>query len=171
MALVIIDMQEGFSPTVEKVEKAVLSLIRLAKGRREAIFVLTFSGCGSTLSTILEAVKGYPLAFHVRKGHADGSIPLARMIARIWERGLIQRFSKMRFCGVYTSQCVKQTFLSMCERAVKSNGHHDKTAIHKNMTMELVTKACRESPYYRRPAYAIEHIKKQRKQFPNLRVA
>ncbi len=169
MALVIIDMQYGFIPTAYSAERGVLKLVERAKSKHEAIFVLTFKGSGRTLETVLEALKNYPLTFHVRKGHIDGSEPLNRAIKRAWKRGLIQSFSKMRFCGVYTSECVKETFLSMCEDAAKSNGHHDKTAIHKHTKMELVASACRDSWHH--PTETLKYIRKQRKQFPNLKVA
>jgi len=169
MALVIIDMQYGFAPTANKAERGVLKLVRQAKSRREAVFVLTYKGSGRTLESILEALKNYPLAFYVQKGHVDGSKPLNRAIKSAWRRGLIQAFSKMRFCGVYTSECVQETFLSMCGDAAKSDGHHDKTAIHRRTKMELVASACADSWYH--PAETLRHIRKQRAQFPNLKVA
>lgn len=144
MALVIIDAQYAFDPEASKAEQEILKLIRGAKSRREAIFVVAFSGWGSTLASILDAVRGYPLVFYVRKSNIDGASPLAAAIRRAWKRGLIQAFSKLRFCGVYTSQCVRHTMFSLSEIAAEtpSPPHKAQTALGPDTEIELVTKAC-----------------------------
>lgn len=142
MALVIIDVQVDFEPTASRVLTSVLSLIEKAKAQREAIFVVTLNRCGPTLPPITKALRGYPLAFRVRKTGQGGGRSLSRAIAAAWKRGLIQRFSKMTFCGVYTSMCVRDTFLETCRIALKSRGHRDGTALHPGTEMVLAGRAC-----------------------------
>jgi nicotinamidase-related amidase len=110
VGLVIIDMQYQFGPTVSSVLPGVLALVRDARKAGEPIFVLSFSGCGGTLEEVLSAVRGYPGTVYVRKGFKNGTKPLTRAIHRT---GL--QLSRLRFCGVWTSQCVRETFLGMCE--------------------------------------------------------
>lgn len=142
MALVIVDVQEGFEPDASRVLNSVLALVEKAKSGREAIFVVSFNSFGPTLLPIRKALKGYPLAFRVQKNGQGGGVPLSRAIASAWKRGLIQRFSKVQFCGLYTSMCVRDTFLQTCRVALKSRGPADGTALHQGTELVLVGRAC-----------------------------
>jgi hypothetical protein len=158
-------MQYAYNPEATRAESGVLSLIEKAKAKGEAIFLLTFSGEGETLKSILDAVKKYPFAFHIQKYDTDGSKALMRSISRAWSRGLVEKFSKMRFCGVYTGCCVQDTLLSMCVQAARIED--DNTAIHEGTVMELISSACAD-PY---TSEALRDITRQRRFYPQLRVA
>ena len=160
-ALVIIDMQMDFEGTASKVESAVLSLIRKAKRNREAIFVMRFRGCGRTLPSILDAVQGYDLAFHVTKYARNGSVALTRSMGRAWKRGLVGRFDRVQFCGVYTSRCVRDTFLSACRVAARGVN----PAIHPGTEMKVNGRACRDCWGYqnRTNSSALAEIRRQQK--------
>jgi nicotinamidase-related amidase len=156
VALVVVDVQEGFEPDASRVLNSVLALIEKAKARREAIFVVSFKMYGPTLLPIRKALRGYPLAFRVRKNMQGGGVPLSRAIASAWKRGLIQRFSKMRFCGLYTSMCVRDTFLQTCRIALKSRGPADGTALHRGTEMVLAGRACTDGGSWRSNANALQ---------------
>ena len=173
MALVIIDMQYGFNPEAKRAESGVLSLIKQAKQRREAIFVVAFPPNGRTLKSIWKALRGYPLVFKVRKYDIDGGFQLDTAIRQAWERGKIQRFSKIKFCGVWTSQCVADTFLSMCWLASISKGYWE-TALHPGTKMELVLAACADPSDALPSEYSSGHIRRlenAQQQYPLLKVA
>ncbi len=169
MALVIIDMQDGFDPEATEAESGVLALIKKAKARHEAIFLVTFAFNGRTLRSILAALKSYPLLFHVQKWEIDGGKNLSRSISRAWGRGFIEKFSKMRFCGVLTSQCVTHTLLSLCSRAESIERHDESTAIHKGTVMELVSSACKDD--FDSEKFSLYLAKSYRSYFPRLKVA
>lgn len=166
MALVVIDMQYEFDPQASKAEAKVLALIKRAKARHEVIFVVAYMQSGATLASILAAVTNYPLTFYVKKGRQDGSASLARAMTRVWRKGLVQRFRKLRFCGVYTSMCVERTFLSMCKIAEECKG--EGTALHRGTKLELVSSACADPNTHYDP---LRYMKSQMAVFPNMKVA
>ncbi|KKM70971.1 hypothetical protein LCGC14_1435370 [marine sediment metagenome] len=163
VALVVVDVQEDFEPAASRVLNSVLTLIKKAKARREAIFVVTLNGSGPTLLPIKKSLRGYPLAFRVRKNRQGGGVPLSRAIASAWKRGLIQRFSKLRFCGLYTSMCVRETFLQTCRIALKSRGPADGTALHRGTEMVLAGRACTDGGSSRSNALALQGTRERQK--------
>jgi nicotinamidase-related amidase len=168
VALVVVDVQYEFNPQAGLVERPVLALIERAKRYREAVFVVRFERCGKNLASVEKAIADYPLAFRVLKNDQDGSPQLERAICEGWEQGLYQRFSVMRFCGVYTSQCVADTFLGMCAIAAESGGWRDETALYPSTRMELVAAACADPFYNKNRGFGL--IRSQQKQFPNMRI-
>jgi nicotinamidase-related amidase len=102
-ALVVVDMQSLFLEAYEiaiKVAREVKNTVRL----NQPVFILEFSGFGSTDSSILRQVTGYHRVHFVKKTEMDGSHGIANICNQIGFFPLT-----WKICGIYTNSCVFAT--------------------------------------------------------------
>ncbi len=123
MGLVIVDMQIQFGGTPEAIG-GVVSLVKRARQRGERIFVVSFFEHGEPVYALRCALRGYNRVTNVTKNACDGSPHIMKKFREIGYRP-----RSLEFCGVYTSQCVRHTFIGMAGRL-------------KHTPMSLIPQAC-----------------------------
>ena len=103
-ALVVIDVQEGFSPIPRDFTTNVIREVRRAKDLDLPILVVKFYCCGEVTPRVRSALKDYPRTTSVRKWNTDGSSEIRFALSRIGDPA-----TELRVCGLYTGRCVADT--------------------------------------------------------------
>ena len=125
--LVVIDLQIDFmGDNAFGILPNVISEIEKAIRLNNHIMILSFDGCGRLYEDIFSATKGYSKLFKLKKSRRDGSDKILQCLDK---NNLLNKVH-LKFCGVNTDQCVKETVESLVA-----------SGLHK-YRVELLEKAC-----------------------------
>lgn len=106
--LVVIDMQNYFwASRGNRVRKSCAREIRLAVERKLPIIFVEYDGFGSTIPSLRNLVKGYPLVSYTTKSSTDGGDEVMSIITQK------NYHSQIRMAGVEISCCVYDTAASL----------------------------------------------------------
>lgn len=122
-ALVVIDMQDTFLKGCPKTRiDYVCRALREAKKRDMPVFIVSYRDFGETNSRVLAAAEKHTEVTYIEKSSINGSRSLLSSIKQIEKRRKLPRgFSSLRFCGAWTSQCVKETILGVVKKRPKTS--------------------------------------------------
>lgn len=110
-ALLIVDMQSGFSAAHNKrTIAACQKLILKAKKDKALIIVLEYNGHGHTLPQLVELIEDYPNRHFLVKTQDDGSFDVHNFLTA---KGI--RIMGINVCGVNSDACVQFTSETLAE--------------------------------------------------------
>jgi len=110
--LIIIDMQESFVSSADRIAGTVCGLVRHAKKEQWPIIIVEITFSGKTLQPILEEIgPSYELVARVQKSKMDGGAEIIECIEELsWPLHTV-------VCGVYGDQCVSHTVSGLFENS------------------------------------------------------
>ena len=126
-ALVIIDMQYGFSTALHQgtINNCVRQVVKAKKANLPIIFV-EYVGHNKTVKELRDAVRGYHNKYTVKKRRDNGSTPIMNLIQK---KGLV--VTSFIVCGVNIGACVADTVYGLSRRF--------------NMEVEVIKNACNDA--------------------------
>lgn len=106
--------------------------INYAKKQNNYIFIVEFNNFGPTIEKILNKIGNYKKVIKLIKFGQSGKEQINMAVNSLFKKKLIEsNYPNLRFCGVYTDECVQSTVLD-CKNYYKYKLMSSKIEVVKN---------------------------------------